>query len=160
MIVWPPGWSTSTRRGRSVTQTTCITSFFCHRKYLKGDSHSSILSINPFSLISSHFSLVTMCRTFHKEHMSIEHAAGSCTEILGIHSEKAWDLSLFAKHQGFSCLGTWTREECLSMGEELISRNLDCRVIPFNGGGVSDMVQEDSYAPDDVSVSFLFSYSN
>ena len=92
--------------------------------------------------------------------MSIEQAAESCSEILGVHSEKAWDLSLFAKHQGFSCLGTWTREECLSMGEELLSRNLDCRVIPFNGAGVSDMVPEDSYAPEDVSVSSLFSYSS
>ena len=99
-----------------------------------------------------------MRRTFYKEYMSIEHAAESCSEILGIHSEKAWDLSLFAKHQGFSCLGTWTREECLSMGEELLSRNLDCRVIPFNGGGLLDMVPEDSYAPEDVSVS-LYSYS-
>jgi hypothetical protein len=68
--------------------------------------------------------------------MSIEYVAESCSEILGIRADKAYDLSLFAKHQGFSTLGTWTREECLSMGEQLLSRNLDCRVIPFNGGVV------------------------
>ena len=66
--------------------------------------------------------------------MSIEYVAESCSEIIGIRSDKAYDLSLFAKHQGFSNLGTWTREECLSLGKQLLSRNLDCRVIPFNGG--------------------------
>jgi hypothetical protein len=90
--------------------------------------------------------------------MSIEFAAQSCSEILGIRSDKAWDISLFAKHQGFSCLGTWTREECLSMGDELLSRNLDCRVIPFNGGGVSEDMNR--YVPEDVSVSYTLSYSN
>jgi hypothetical protein len=90
--------------------------------------------------------------------MSIEFAAQSCSEILGIRSDKAWDISLFAKHQGFSCLGTWTREECLSMGDELSSRNLDCRVIPFNGGVVSDDI--DGYIPEDFSVSYSLSYSN
>ncbi|KAL7533155.1 hypothetical protein ACHAXR_005074 [Thalassiosira sp. AJA248-18] len=76
-----------------------------------------------------------MPSTFSKDNqMSLEYATESCTQILGIPSDKAHDLSLFAKHQGFSCLGTWTREECLSLGEELLSRDLDCRVIPFNGG--------------------------
>jgi hypothetical protein len=65
---------------------------------------------------------------------SVEYVAESCSEILGLRSDKAYDLSLFAKHEGFSLLGTWTREECLTMGEQLLERNLDCRVIPFNGG--------------------------
>lgn len=80
------------------------------------------------------FHLILMPSTFSKDNMSVEHATYSCADVLGISSEKAHDISLFAKHQGFSCLGTWTREECLSMGEELASRDLDCRVIPFNGG--------------------------
>lgn len=79
--------------------------------------------------------------------MSLEHAAESCTSILGIPSDKAQDLSLFAKHQGFSCLGTWTRKECLSMGEELLSQDLDCRVIPFNGGVVPEQLPEITIAP-------------
>ena len=65
--------------------------------------------------------------------MSLEHATNSCIEVLGMPSDKAHDISLFAKHQGFSNLGTWTRDECLSMGEKLISHDLDCRIIPFNG---------------------------
>eukprot|EP00579_Thalassiosira_antarctica_P015130 CAMPEP_0201944746 /NCGR_PEP_ID=MMETSP0903-20130614/53550_1 /ASSEMBLY_ACC=CAM_ASM_000552 /TAXON_ID=420261 /ORGANISM="Thalassiosira antarctica, Strain CCMP982" /LENGTH=260 /DNA_ID=CAMNT_0048487801 /DNA_START=528 /DNA_END=1311 /DNA_ORIENTATION=+ len=99
------------------------------------------------------FHIILMPSTFHKDHMSIENTAQSCTEILGIPSDKAQDLSLFAKHQGFSCLGTWTREECLSIGEELLSRDLDCRIIPFNGGGViPKSVPESSVAAMDVSV--------
>jgi hypothetical protein len=83
------------------------------------------------------FHLILMPSTFGKDHMSIEHAAESCVDVLGIPSDKAHDMSLFAKHQGFSCLGTWTRDECLSMGEELVSRDLDCRVIPFHKGVVA-----------------------
>ena len=68
--------------------------------------------------------------------MSLQYATESCTSILNIPPTKAHDLSLFAKHQGFSCLGTWTRGECLSFGEELSKRELDCRVVPFNEGVV------------------------
>ena len=66
--------------------------------------------------------------------MSLQHATESCTSILNLSPAKAHDLSLFAKHQGFSCLGTWTREECLEFGEELLKKDLDCRVVPFNEG--------------------------
>jgi len=86
------------------------------------------------------FHIILMPSTFQDDRMSIEHAAESCIEVLGIPSDKAQDLSLFAKHQGFSCLGTWSRDECLSIGEELINHDLDCRVIPVN----------DDYVPDDV----------
>ena len=78
------------------------------------------------------YHILLMPSTFHKT--SIEHATEACSEILGIESEKAHSMSIFAKHQGFSTLGTWTHEECLSMGKELSSRELDCRIIPFNRG--------------------------
>ena len=81
-------------------------------------------------------------RTFSKPHMSLDHAAASCADVLGMSPAMACDLSLYAKHQGFAKLGTWTREECLSMGEELASRDLDCRVIPFNGGIVPESLPE------------------
>jgi hypothetical protein len=82
-----------------------------------------------------------MPSTFHKT--SIEHATEACSEILGIESEKAYSMSIFAKHQGFSTLGTWTHDECLSMGKELSSRELDCRIIPFNSGRSSIGISED-----------------
>lgn len=87
-------------------------------------------------------------RTFHKDHISIEHATASCIEILDISPDKAHDLSLFAKHQGFSCLGTWTREECLDLGDKLLSHDLDCRVVPFNGGVVPESLPDIQSLPE------------
>merc|ERR1712087_36719 len=101
------------------------------------------------------FHLILMPSTFKKDHMSIENTAESCTAILGIPSDKAQDLSLFAKHQGFSCLGTWTRNECLAKGEELLSEDLDCRVIPFNGSLPSSSLLESSVqGTDEPKISF------
>lgn len=109
------------------------------------------------------FHVILMPSTFHDDRMTIEHAAESCIEILGIPSDKAQDLSLFAKHQGFSCLGTWPRDECLSFGEELSSRDLDCRVIPFN----EDSAPEFSFEDHDIDTqkaivedAFLLSFSD
>ena len=76
--------------------------------------------------------------------MSVDQAAESCASVLGFQSDKAKDLSLFAKHQGFSCLGTWTRGECISLGGKLRSHELECRVIPF--------VKGDSLLSEEVSV--------
>lgn len=88
------------------------------------------------------FHLILMPSTFKKDHMSIENTAASCTAILGIPTDKAQDLSLYAKHQGFSCLGTWTHEECLAKGKELLSKDLDCRIIPLNGATDAEVESE------------------
>eukprot|EP00580_Thalassiosira_gravida_P012690 CAMPEP_0201628282 /NCGR_PEP_ID=MMETSP0493-20130528/3268_1 /ASSEMBLY_ACC=CAM_ASM_000838 /TAXON_ID=420259 /ORGANISM="Thalassiosira gravida, Strain GMp14c1" /LENGTH=229 /DNA_ID=CAMNT_0048098995 /DNA_START=123 /DNA_END=812 /DNA_ORIENTATION=- len=88
------------------------------------------------------FHLILMPSTFKKDHMSIENTAASCTAILGIPTDKAQDLSLYAKHQGFSCLGTWTHEECLAKGKELSSKDLDCRIIPLNGATDAEVESE------------------
>lgn len=82
------------------------------------------------------FHIILLPSTFKSDmSVSVEDAAISTSEILGINYDHAYDMSLFARHQGFSTLGSWTREECLSLGEELLSNGLDCRVIPFNAGG-------------------------
>ena len=81
------------------------------------------------------FHIILLPSTFNDMSVSVEDAAMSTSEILGINYDHAYDMSLFARHQGFSTLGSWTREECLSLGEELLSNGLDCRVIPFNAGG-------------------------
>jgi len=81
------------------------------------------------------FHIILLPSTFKSDmSVSVEDAALSTSEILGINYDQAYDMSLFARHQGFSTLGSWTREECLSLGEELLSNGLDCRVIPFNAG--------------------------
>ena len=85
--------------------------------------------------------------------MSVDQAAESCASVLGIQSDKAKDLSLFAKHQGFSCLGTWTRDECISLGGKLRSHELECRVIPFVNVG-SVLSEKGSVAAVDVMMTY------
>jgi hypothetical protein len=92
------------------------------------------------------YHIILMPSTFHKnknkeQMMTIENVAETCTEILGMDTNRAYDISLFVKHEGFSCLGTWTHIECLSLGKELVERDLDCRIVPFHGGS-----SDESYA--------------
>jgi len=93
-----------------------------------------------------------MPSTFTKKQVTIEQATHTLLTTLSSSSsllstdnvnnnvltyEKAHNLSLFAKHQGFSLIGTWTREDCLVIGEMLVKEGLDCRVIPYSEGVVS-----------------------
>lgn len=68
--------------------------------------------------------------------MSDSYAVTSCIEVLptgDLSPAAARDAVSFAKHEGMSRLGTYTREECLRYGQELRERCEDfrCRVIPF-----------------------------
>jgi hypothetical protein len=38
---------------------------------------------------------------------------------------------MFAKYEAFSVLGTWTRSECIDIGEELRDMDVDCRLVPY-----------------------------
>lgn len=58
----------------------------------------------------------------------------SSSSVTSTSYEKVRNLSLFAKHQGFALIGTWTRTECLMLGEQLQNLDLDCRVIPYSDG--------------------------
>eukprot|EP00577_Skeletonema_sp_RCC1716_P018743 CAMPEP_0113413772 /NCGR_PEP_ID=MMETSP0013_2-20120614/23634_1 /TAXON_ID=2843 ORGANISM="Skeletonema costatum, Strain 1716" /NCGR_SAMPLE_ID=MMETSP0013_2 /ASSEMBLY_ACC=CAM_ASM_000158 /LENGTH=267 /DNA_ID=CAMNT_0000300529 /DNA_START=82 /DNA_END=885 /DNA_ORIENTATION=- /assembly_acc=CAM_ASM_000158 len=88
------------------------------------------------------FHVILMPSTFTKKQVSIEQSTTSLLTALSTTTagannnqltyEKAHNLSLFAKHQGFSVIGTWTREDCLLIGETLLEEGLDCRVIPYN----------------------------
>lgn len=94
------------------------------------------------------FHVILMPSTFSNKQVSIEQVANSLlTTTLSFSSststnndnaqltyEKAHNLSLFAKHQGFSLIGTWTRDHCLLLGEKLVMEGLDCRVIPYSEG--------------------------
>jgi hypothetical protein len=93
-----------------------------------------MMMIYSFSISSFIYLFSTVRRTFTKEHMSIENTAETCTEILGLPPDRARDLALYARHQGFGRLGTWARDECTSLGAALQFRDLDCRVVPFAGG--------------------------
>ena len=47
-------------------------------------------------------------------------------QILSILREHAG----FAQAQGFSCLGTWRKDECLELCEQLRGRDLSVRALP------------------------------
>ena len=116
-------------------------SYSCHRKLYQPLQYYHILFTTVWHVILTHtfFSTPSLytCRTFHKDHMSVEEVAKSLADTIpGIQFDKAHDLSMFAKYQGFSVLGSSTREECLSLGEKLLASKLDCRIIPYNRGSV------------------------
>ena len=99
-------------------------------------------------------------RTFENEEMTIEHVTTSCNTILQMPLSKARQLSTFAKHQGFSCLGTWTHEECLTLGKELQKLDLNCRVVPFNSDQENGGYGWQSRVGDSVPVTSFISSSS
>jgi hypothetical protein len=51
--------------------------------------------------------------------------------VLDIPYDKAYELSMFAKYESFSVLGTWTRKESIAIGEKLTELNIECRLVPI-----------------------------
>ena len=81
------------------------------------------------------FHILLMQSTFEKPKMTISYVAGSLEYVLAMPYDEAVEQSRFAKQEGFSCLGTWPREECLKFGRQLQMRDIVCRVVPFVEGG-------------------------
>merc|ERR1712086_1233892 len=50
-------------------------------------------------------------------------------------ADEATELTQFSYEHGMSCLGTWSREECLALGRQLQVRDIVCRIVPFVEGG-------------------------
>ena len=82
------------------------------------------------------FHILLLDTTFKKnERVTIAYVAGCVTYVLGMPQEEATELCTMAAENGFSCLGTWKREEALSLGRKLQIRDLAVRVVPFCEGG-------------------------
>ena len=82
------------------------------------------------------FHILLLDETFTKnERITIEYVASSCSYVLGMPFDEAAELAAHAQKEGFSCLGTWSHEECLKLGRQLQNRDLVCRVVPFCEGG-------------------------
>jgi hypothetical protein len=81
------------------------------------------------------FHILLMQSTFDKPKITISYVAGSLEYVLAMPYDEAVEQSRFAKQEGFSCLGTWPREECLALGRQLQMRDLVCRVVPYVEGG-------------------------
>lgn len=81
------------------------------------------------------FHILLLGETYLKPKVSVTYVSGALQFVLAMPYEDAADAAVFAKENGISCVGTWTREECLSLGKELQNRDLCVRVVPFVPGG-------------------------
>jgi len=81
------------------------------------------------------FHILLLGSTFDKPKITVTYVSGSLEYVLDMPILEATELSKFAREQGMSCLGTWTREECLSLGKQLQVRDIVCRVVPYCEGG-------------------------
>jgi ATP-dependent Clp protease adapter protein ClpS len=81
------------------------------------------------------FHILLLGSTFEKPKVTVPYVSGSLQYVLGMPNTEAVELSSFAHEHGLSCLGTWPREECLSLGKQLQVRDIVCRVVPFAEGG-------------------------
>lgn len=97
-------------------------------EYLEDDLEESRDLNDPFHIL-------LLAETYLKPKVSINYVSGSLQFVLEMPYEDAVDAAQFAKDNGMSCLGTWSREECLKKGKELQMRDLCVRVVPFVPGG-------------------------
>ena len=81
------------------------------------------------------FHILLLGSTFEKPKVTVSYVTGSLEYVLNMPSLEARELSQFARDEGMACLGTWTREECLTLGRQLQVRDLVCRVVPYTEGG-------------------------
>ena len=68
------------------------------------------------------FHILLLNETFAKPRMSVAYAAGALTLVLAMPEPDAIEHAGFAQAQGFSCLGTWRKDECLELCEQLRGR--------------------------------------
>ena len=76
------------------------------------------------------FHILLLNETFSKPRMSVAYAAGALTLVLAMPEPDAVEHAGFAQAQGFSCLGTWRKDECLELCEQLRGRDLSVRALP------------------------------
>jgi hypothetical protein len=81
------------------------------------------------------FHILLLGQTFDKPKITVPYCAGSLEYVLNMPGAEATELSQAAEESGISCLGTWPREQCLTLGKQLQVRDLVCRVVPYVQGG-------------------------
>lgn len=81
------------------------------------------------------FHILLLGSTYSKPRITVPYVAGSLSYVLDMPEDEGTNHASFAKEEGMSCLGTWTREECLELGRQLQVRDLVCRVVPYCDGG-------------------------
>mmetsp|Transcript_7612 Transcript_7612/g.10361 ORF Transcript_7612/g.10361 Transcript_7612/m.10361 type:complete len:193 (-) Transcript_7612:327-905(-) len=99
------------------------------------------------------FHILLLSATFDKPRITISYVSGSISYVLDMPDEEAHDLSKFAAENGMSCLGTWSREECQTLGRQLQVRDIVCRIVPYCEGGQRGWQAKDASAGESSSSS-------
>lgn len=81
------------------------------------------------------FHILLLAQTFEKPKISVPYVSSTLQYVLEMPADEATELSQFSFENGMSCLGTWPREECLSLGRQLQVRDIVCRIVPYCEGG-------------------------
>lgn len=81
------------------------------------------------------FHILLLGETFDKPKITLNYVSGNLQYTLDMPYEDAMDASMVAQDFGMACLGTWSREECLTLGRQLRIRDLVVRVVPYAAGG-------------------------
>lgn len=97
------------------------------------------------------FHILLLDSTFMKsKRVTISYVSGCLTYVLGMPDEEATELTKMSANNGFSCLGTWEREECLRLGRQLQVRDCVVRVVPYCPGGARGWQAKESGAGSEV----------
>jgi ATP-dependent Clp protease adapter protein ClpS len=100
-----------------------------------GDDLEYLVDARSSREMDDPFHILLLGSTFDKPKITIPYVSSSLVYVLSMPLTEAVELSQFAHDEGMSCLGTWTREECLSLGKQLQVRDIVCRVVPYTDGG-------------------------
>ena len=82
------------------------------------------------------FHILLLDKTFDQnERITIKYVTNSVSYVCDIPEQDAFELTSMAAMNGMSCLGTWKRQTCLSLGKKLQNMDIVCRVVPYCPGG-------------------------
>ena len=82
------------------------------------------------------FHILLLDKTFDQnERITVKYVTNSVSYVCDIPEQDAFELTSMAAMNGMSCLGTWKRETCLSLGKKLQNMDIVCRVVPYCPGG-------------------------
>mmetsp|Transcript_27100 Transcript_27100/g.76261 ORF Transcript_27100/g.76261 Transcript_27100/m.76261 type:complete len:210 (+) Transcript_27100:214-843(+) len=97
-------------------------------EYLEDDPNESREMDDPFHIL-------LLDSTYEKPKITVPYVTQSLEYVLEMPQGDATEHAQFCYDHGLSCLGTWSREECLNLGRQLQIRDLVCRVVPYADGG-------------------------
>jgi len=119
---------TSTRRKRPVDDNDYIRKYNDNPLEYYEDEWATRDPEDPFHIL-------LLDKTFEKERITVKYVSNSVSYVCDIPEDDAFELTSMAALNGMSCLGTWKRETCLSLGRKLQNMDIVCRVVPFCEGG-------------------------